>query len=101
MQTERVTFLTTPDHKAALDAFAANSGMSMGHVVREATTRYIADGAKDEEADVKAAAIEEVERALPEMQQDLLDIRASIAAARAAIAVALADPTSARSGLAA
>ena len=42
MQTERVTFLTTPDHKAALDAFAANSGMSVGRVVREATTRYIA-----------------------------------------------------------
>ncbi len=26
MQTERVTFLTTPDHKAALDAFAASNG---------------------------------------------------------------------------
>ena len=25
MQTERVTFLTTPDHKAALDAFAARA----------------------------------------------------------------------------
>ena len=37
MQTERVTFLTTPDHKAALDAFAASTGMSVGHVVREAS----------------------------------------------------------------
>ena len=44
MQTERVTFLTTPDHKAALDAFARDSGMSVGHVVREATTRYVAEG---------------------------------------------------------
>ncbi len=34
MQTERVTFLTTPDHKAALDAFARAKGMSVGHVVR-------------------------------------------------------------------
>ena len=34
MQTERVTFLTTPDHKAALDAFAVGSGRSVGHVVR-------------------------------------------------------------------
>ena len=29
MHTERVTFLTTPDHKAALDAFAASSGRSV------------------------------------------------------------------------
>jgi hypothetical protein len=45
MQTERVTFLTTPDHKAALDAFARENGMSVGHVVREATSRYIVDPA--------------------------------------------------------
>ena len=44
MQTDRVTFLTTPDHKAALDAFATANGMSVGHVVREATTRYVAEG---------------------------------------------------------
>ena len=43
MQTERVTFLTTPDHKAALDAFAASNGKSVGHVVREATSRYIVE----------------------------------------------------------
>ena len=28
MQTERVTFLTSRDHKAALDAYAKESGMS-------------------------------------------------------------------------
>ena len=49
MQTERVTFLTTPDHKAALDAFAASEGKSVGHVLREASSRYIAQGSADEE----------------------------------------------------
>ena len=41
MQTERVTFLTSPEHKAALDAFAAKRGESVGNVVREATARYM------------------------------------------------------------
>lgn len=93
MQTERVTFLTTPDHKAALDAFASSAGMSVGHVVREATSNYIAqEGADEEEA--RALILDEVERALPLMQEDLNAIRASIADARAAIAKALATPVS-------
>lgn len=29
MQTERVTFLTTPDYKVALDAFAHRNGMAV------------------------------------------------------------------------
>ena len=65
MQTERVTFLTTPDHKAALDAFAARSGQSVGHVVREATSRFITQE-KDEEAEL-AALVEEANRAIPKM----------------------------------
>jgi hypothetical protein len=43
MQTERVTFLTSPDHKAALDAFAKDSGMSVGHMLREASSHYMAE----------------------------------------------------------
>ncbi|WP_375394914.1 hypothetical protein [uncultured Sphingomonas sp.] len=77
MQTERVTFLTTPDHKAALDAFAAGSGMSMGHVVREATSHYIADG----EADQKEALVlltREIEAAVPKMRADLREAIAAI-----------------------
>ena len=35
MRTERVTFVTAPDQKAARDAFAANNGQSVGHVLRE------------------------------------------------------------------
>ena len=71
MQTERVTFLTTPDHKAALDAFARESGMSVGHVVREATTRYVAEGEMGEEERFRLL-VEELESALPAMH-DALD----------------------------
>ena len=70
MQTERVTFLTTPDHKAALDAFARGSGMSVGHLVREATTRYVADGAVDEEEEL-ALLTRELNAAVPRMMTDL------------------------------
>ncbi len=42
MQTERVTYLTSAEHKAALEAFAKARGESVGHVVREATASYIA-----------------------------------------------------------
>ena len=71
MQTERVTFLTTPDHKAALDAFAASNGRSVGHVVREATTRYVAEGDMGEE-DRFRLLIHELDEALPAMH-DALD----------------------------
>ena len=100
MQTERVTFLTTPDHKAALDAFATSNGMSVGHVVREATSSYIAQESAEEE-EARALILAEVERALPLMQEDLNAIRASIADARAAIARALTGPARERQELAA
>jgi hypothetical protein len=70
MQTERVTFLTTPDHKAALDAFARESGMSVGHVVREATSRYVAEGEMDEDDRFKLL-IGELDDALPAMHAAL------------------------------
>ena len=70
MQTERVTFLTTPDHKAALDAFAATNRMSVGHVVREATTRYVAEGELGEEERFKLL-IQELDDALPAMHEAL------------------------------
>ena len=76
MQTERVTFLTTPDHKAALDAFAANAGHSVGHVLREASSRYLADGEADEEEALTLLS-HEIEEAVPRMRSD---IRATIAA---------------------
>ena len=89
MQTERVTFLTSPEHKAALDAFASNSGMSVGRVVREATASYLVQEASDDDA--RALVVDEISRALPSMQEDLEAMRRSIAEARAAIAEALRD----------
>lgn len=70
MQTERVTFLTTSDHKAALDAFAASNGMSVGHVVREATTRYVIEGDMSEDDRFKLL-INELDEALPAMHAAL------------------------------
>ena len=65
MQTERVTFLTTPDHKAALDAFAASNGMSVGHVVREATSQFIAPREEDVDERALKLLIDEVNAATP------------------------------------
>lgn len=77
MQTERVTFLTTPDHKAALDAFARESGMSVGHVVREATSRFMRQPSPDEEAEL-AVLVEQVNAAIPKMRADLDEMIATI-----------------------
>ena len=70
MQTERVTFLTSTEHKAALDAFAASNGMSVGHVVREATSRYLVEGEMDDEERFKLL-IQELDEALPDMHAAL------------------------------
>lgn len=68
MQTERVTFLTSRENKAALDDFALRYGQSVGNVVREATARYIAQPREDsaEEAEL-AALVAQVNEALPKM----------------------------------
>ena len=73
MQTERVTFLTSPDQKAKLDAYAALHGYSVGHVLREASSRYIAEGPADEEAEF-AALVAEVNKAIPKMNAALDDM---------------------------
>lgn len=70
MQTERVTFLTSRDHKAALDAFAKDSGMSVGHVLREASSRYLAEGEMDEDERFQLL-IQELDDALPHMNAAL------------------------------
>jgi hypothetical protein len=95
MQTERVTFLTTPDQKAALDAFATNHGMSVGHVVREAADRYIAEGAREQE-EALAALIDEVNGAVPRMRADLREAIASIEAANARVDAVLAGGSARR-----
>ena len=95
MQTERVTFLTTPDHKAALDAFASANGKSVGHVVREATTGYIAQGARAEVEHEIELLLPEAEAAISAMNDDITAMRSMIADARAAIAAALEGDRSA------
>ena len=71
MQTERVTFLTSPDHKAALDAFSRETGMSVGHVAREATSRFIAEPREGIEKEAELAVLtEELEIELPGMRED-------------------------------
>jgi hypothetical protein len=87
MQTERVTFLTTPDHKAALDAFARESGMSVGHVVREAASRYIAKSPEAEDQDEQALELilPEVEAAVAHMKATIAEMRAEIARTCAAV----------------
>ena len=64
MQTERVTFLTSPDQKAALDAFARGSGMSVGHVLREASSQYMADAPLNEDEKM-AILVAELNEAVP------------------------------------
>ena len=70
MQTERVTFLTSREHKAALDAFASERGESVGNVVREATARFIGQPTEEEEAGL-AALVEQVNEAVPKMQASI------------------------------
>ena len=84
MQTERVTFLTTRDHKAALDAFAISNGMSTGHVVREATSQFMSQPSSDDEAEL-SALVDELNGAVPRMRADIAEAIASIEAANAAV----------------
>lgn len=64
MLTERVTFLTSAEHKAMLDAFARRSGRSVGHMLREASSQYMADAplAEDEKL---AILVRELNEAVP------------------------------------
>lgn len=93
MQTERVTFLTSRDHKAALDAFATRNGMSVGHVAREATSNYISK--RNDEADEHERALElivpELEAAMAKWNLRLDSMEASLDAAHEAVREALAD----------
>jgi hypothetical protein len=70
MQTERVTFLTSREQKAALDTLARESGMSVGHVLREASARYMAEGDMNEDERFKLL-IDELDDALPHIHAAL------------------------------
>lgn len=87
MQTERVTYLTSAEHKAALETFAKSRGESVGNVLREATARYIAAplaGEAEKEAELSLLTTE-LELALPDMRADIEAMRQSIREANEAI----------------
>ena len=90
METERVTFFTTPDHKPALDAFAVNRGMSVGHVVREATSKFISQPTQEEEAGL-AALVEQVNEAVPKMHASIESMIATMDAAHKRVDMFLRD----------
>lgn len=71
MQTERVTFLTSRDHKAALDAYASRTGQSVGNVVREATANYLAQPQDSDEEKELAALVAIIRSTVPEMRASL------------------------------
>jgi hypothetical protein len=90
MQTERVTFLTTPDHKAALDAFAASNGQSVGHVLREASSQYIGQPTPEEEAEL-AVLVQQVNEAIPKMNASIDSMIATMDASHQRIDALLRD----------
>ena len=98
MQTERVTFLTSPDHKAALDAYAAKSGKSVGHVLREASARYIDQDpdSADEYEEALALVIPELEKMLAGWNRKLDSMDKSLDEAHRAVTKALARVSKAK-----
>ena len=92
MQTERVTYLTSAEQKAQLEAFAKARGESVGNVLREAATRYIAQPpelAGDEEAALDLL-LDELEAAIPKWNAKFDSMEKSLDHAHKAVRDALA-----------
>ena len=74
MHTERVTYLTNAEQKAALEAFAKARGESVGNVLREAAARYMAEPdptpTPDEEEALQLLAAQ-LQEAVPAMRASL------------------------------
>lgn len=68
MQSERITFLTSPEAKAAITAKAAQRGMSTGEYIRLAVENMPEE--TDEELEL-AALVGELVDAIPEMRASL------------------------------
>ncbi|MEO6715982.1 MAG: hypothetical protein ABIM50_01845, partial [Novosphingobium sp.] len=80
MQTERVTYLTSAEQKAAIEAFAKARGESVGNVVREATAQYIGKPPEiaNEEQKLLDALIDELEAAIPKWNAKFDSMEASL-----------------------
>ena len=85
LQTERVTFLTSRELKKSLDAFAAMRGESVGNVVREATTTYMAESPLDDDEKM-AILVAELNEALPAIQASFDRMVAKLEATHAEMA---------------
>jgi hypothetical protein len=85
MQSERVTFLTSADHKAALDAYAAANGQSVGNVVREATAHYIAQPPADEYEEALNLLLPELEAMLGKWNRQFDSMEAALDRAHEAV----------------
>jgi len=95
MQTERVTFLTTPAQKAALDAFARASGSSVGRILREASSQYMAEAPLEDDEKL-ALIVAELNEAVPAIAASLDRMTAMIEAALAELAQLRAERQRAR-----
>jgi hypothetical protein len=90
MQTDRVTFLTSRDHKMALDAFASGRNESVGHVLREASVQYMAQPAqRDEYEEALEMVLPELEAAFAKWNLQFDSMHASLDRAIAAVDRAL------------
>lgn len=95
MQTERVTYLTSAEQKAALEAFAKANGKSVGNVVREATMTYMAEAplGDDEKMSILVA---ELNDALPAIKASFERMTAKLEAAHTELAQLRAERKAAR-----
>ncbi len=82
MQTERVTYLTSAEQKAALEAFAKSQGKSVGNVLREATMTYMADSPLNDEEKM-SILIAELNEALPAIEASFDRMAAKLEATHA------------------
>ena len=76
MQTARVTVLMTPERKAALEARASELGVSSGEYIRLAVDNYRPTEAEEAEL---AALVEEVNHAIPRMQESIRQMSETLA----------------------
>ena len=85
MQTERVTYLTSAEQKAELEAFAKARGKSVGNVVREATMNYMAESPLGDDEKM-AILVAELNEALPAIEASFDRMTAKLEATHAELA---------------
>ena len=101
MQTERVTYLTDVQQKAALEAFARSRGESVGNVLREAAARYMAQPDESAQSNEEAALellFEELEAAIPIWNAKFDSMEAHLDRAHEAVRKALAEVEATKRG---